>query len=383
MSTTFTPSDHLPDALLERIRSRAAQVDRDNVFPEHDLIELREAGYLRILVPEERGGAGLSLEQASVLQQRLATAAPATALAVNMHLVWTAVALILHNRGDDSLLFLQDEAARGEVFAFGISEPGNDLMLFGSDTQAAPTGDGGYAFTGTKIFTSLSPVWTRLGVHGLDSASEDRDMIVFAFIERSEAITARDDWDTIGMRGTQSRTTDLAGAVAAADRVVRRVDPGPGPDAMQFAIFAAFTLLIASVYTGLAERAIALAGEAARARISKKSGLTRAEDPVVRSRVGAMVITHDALPLQLSALSRDIDAGVDHGARWFSLLSGMKDRAVTAAQKVVDDAVIVAGGGAFRNGSELARLSRDVRAGIFHPTSPDAARQTAAASVLG
>ena len=35
-----------------------------------------------------------------------------------------------------------------------------------------------------------------------------------------------DDWDTLGMRGTQSRTTRLNGAVARAEHVVRRIDPG-------------------------------------------------------------------------------------------------------------------------------------------------------------
>jgi alkylation response protein AidB-like acyl-CoA dehydrogenase len=57
------------------------------------------------------------------------------------------------------------------VFAFGISEAGNDLVLFGSDTVAEPRPDGSYAFTGTKIFTSLAPVWTQLGLHGLDTTS--------------------------------------------------------------------------------------------------------------------------------------------------------------------------------------------------------------------
>ena len=93
-SATFDPTLYLPDDLLERIRSRAAQVDADNVFPEQDLAELREAGYLRILVPTDRGGFGLGLEQAAVLQQRLASAAPATALSINMHLVWTGVAKV-------------------------------------------------------------------------------------------------------------------------------------------------------------------------------------------------------------------------------------------------------------------------------------------------
>src|SRR5690606_22800884 len=227
---TFDPTDHLPDDLLDRIRERAPIHDHENTFPEQDLAELRDAGYLKILVPAERGGAGLGLEQAAILQQRLATASPATALAINMHLVWTGVAKVFSDRGVPGLEFVQDGAAAGEVFAFGISEGGNDLVLFGSDTDAVPAGGGSYAFTGTKIFTSLTPVWTQLGLHGLDTTSADAPKLVFAFINRSDAVETLDDWDTLGMRATQSRTTRLNGAVAASDRIVRRIDPGPGPD---------------------------------------------------------------------------------------------------------------------------------------------------------
>src|SRR5947199_359491 len=83
------------------------------------------------------------------------------------------VAKVLADGGVDALRFVQEGAVAGEVFAFGISEAGNDLVLFGSDTDAAPRPDGSYAFTGTKIFTSLAPVWTQLGLHGLDTTSGD------------------------------------------------------------------------------------------------------------------------------------------------------------------------------------------------------------------
>ena len=196
--STFDPTSYLPDDLLERIRERAPIHDRENTFPEQDLAELRDAGYLSILVPADRGGAGLGLAEAAILQQRLATAAPATALAINMHLVWTGVAKVFSDRGVPGLEFVQDGAVAGEVFAFGISESGNDLVLFGSDTEAAPTGDGGYAFTGTKIFTSLAPVWTKLGLHGLDTTSADAPKLVFAFVDRTDAVVTGDDWDTLG-----------------------------------------------------------------------------------------------------------------------------------------------------------------------------------------
>ena len=380
---SFDPLVHLPDDLLERVRERAPIHDRENTFPQQDLDELRDAGYLSILVPKERGGAGLGLEQAAVLQQRLATAAPATALALNMHLVWTGVAKVFSDRGVAGLEFLQDGAVAGEVFAFGISEGGNDLVLFGSDTDAAPQPDGGYAFTGTKIFTSLAPVWTKLGLHGLDTTSADAPKLVFAFVDRTDAVSTSDDWDTLGMRATQSRTTRLDGAAARPEHVVRRIDPGPNPDPIVFGIFSVFEILLASVYTGIARRALDLAVETVQKRRSKKTGATYSQDPDIRWRIADMGLAYDALPPQIAALARDVDSLADHGGRWFTLLSGVKHRAVTMAKSVVDDAILTAGGGSYFSSNELSRLYRDVLAGMFHPSDPESAHSTAASAWLG
>ena len=381
--SAFDPAAYLPDDLLERIRSRAAAVDTENRFPDEDLAELTDAGYLAILVPRERGGAGLGLAEASVLQQRLAQAAPATALAINMHLVWTGVAKAFSDRGIPGLEFVQTGAAAGEVFAFGISEAGNDLVLFGSDTVAEPQADGSYAFTGTKIFTSLAPVWTQLGLHGLDTTSPDAPQMVYAFVPRTEAVVTRDDWDTVGMRGTQSRTTELHGAVAPADRVVRCLAPGPNPDPIVFGIFSVFEILLASVYTGIARRALDLAVETAKGRTSKKTGLAYSDDPDIRWRIAEMALAYDALLPQVASLAVDVDAAADHGALWFAKLSGLKHRAVVAAKQIVDEAMLVAGGSSYFTRSELSRLYRDVLAGMFHPSDPESAHSTVAAAWLG
>lgn len=381
--TDFDPAAYLPDSLLERIRGRAAAIDAENRFPTEDLAELTDAGYLALLAPTALGGAGLGLAEVAVLQQRLATAAPATALAINMHLVWTGVAKVLADRGVTDLQFVHEGAVAGEVFAFGISEAGNDLVLFGSDTAAVPTGDGGYAFTGTKIFTSLAPVWTQLGLHGLDTSSPDGPKMVYAFVPRTEAVVTRDDWDTVGMRGTQSRTTELHGAVAPADRVVRRVDPGPNPDAIVFGIFSVFEILLASVYTGVARRALDLSVDVAKSRTSTKTGAPYSDDPDIRWRIAEMALAYDALPPQIATLARDVDEQANHGGLWFAKLSGLKHRAVVAAKQVVDEAMLVAGGSSYFTRSELSRLYRDVLAGMFHPSDPESAHSTVAAAWLG
>ncbi|WP_168627775.1 acyl-CoA dehydrogenase family protein [Cryobacterium sp. BB307] len=373
----------LSDELLETFRSRAAGYDSANAFFAEDLDDLKAAGYLRAFVPTALGGAGLDAQAVVREQVRLASAAPSTALGVNMHLIWTGVAKAMLDRGDDSLKFVLDEAAAGELFGFGISERGNDLMLFGSTTSAAPEADGGFRFTGTKIFTSLSPAWTRLGLHGLDTSSPDAPKLVYAFIPRgADGVETLDDWDTLGMRATQSNSTRLDGVRAEPDRVVRRVDPGPSADLLLWSIFANFELLLSAVYAGIGARALELATAAATTR-KQRDGTPRSQDPDTRWRVADAAITMDGVWPQLDAVARDIDEQVDRGGEWYRLLSGLKVRTVHAVRDVVDQAISLAGGAAFNSSSELGRLYRDVIAGVFQPSTVDSAHSTAARHLLG
>lgn len=382
----MTPEDVLPEALLERIRGRAAAYDRDNSFFHEDLEELAAAGYLKLFVPTHDGGLGLGLESAAQCQRRLATAAPATALAINMHLVWTGVAQVLAARGDHSVDFVLKEAAQGEIFAFGNSEAGNDAVLFDSHTVAAPLPGGGYSFTGTKIFTSLSPAWTRLGIFGKDPQARDGDgELVHGFMAReTPGYRILADWDTLGMRASQSNTTVLDSAVVPAGRIFRKLPVGPNADPLIFAIFACFETLLAAVYTGIGERALQVGVEAVKRRTSfKNSGRSFAQDPDIRWKVAEAAMAMDCLYPQLVAVTRDVDALVDHGPQWFPKLVGVKVSATETARKVVDLAIRVSGGSTYFRGSELERLYRDVLAGMFHPSDDESAHNTVANAWLG
>jgi alkylation response protein AidB-like acyl-CoA dehydrogenase len=382
----MTPEEVLPDELLERIRGRAAGYDRDNAFFQEDLEELVEAGYLKLFVPADDGGKGLGLAAAAQCQRRLATAAPATALAVNMHLVWTGVAQVLGARGDASLDFVLKEAAEGEVFAFGNSEGGNDSVLFDSRTVAQPQPGGGYTFTGTKIFTSLSPAWTRLGIFGKDASGRDGDgELVHGFISReTPGYRILDDWNTLGMRASQSSTTVLDGVAVPEDRIFRKLPVGPTPDPLIFAIFACFETLLAAVYTGLGERALAVGVETVKRRTSfKNGGRSYAQDPDIRWKVAEAAMAMDNLYPQLASVAGDVDNLADHGPQWFPKLVGLKVNATETARRVVDLAIRVSGGSSYFRGSELERLYRDVLAGMFHPSDDESAHNTVANAWLG
>src|SRR5262249_22633874 len=147
---------------------RAPIYDRENRFFTEDFEELRDAGYLNMPVPKELGGLGMNMSQVCREQRRLAYYAPATALAVNMHLYWVGSASICGPAGNKWCEWLLGGSVAGNVYAAGHAESGNDVPAMYSTTKAERV-DGGYVFTGRKSFGSLTPVWTHLGLHGMVS----------------------------------------------------------------------------------------------------------------------------------------------------------------------------------------------------------------------
>ncbi|MHA7140655.1 acyl-CoA dehydrogenase family protein [Arthrobacter sp. Sr33] len=379
-----TPEEILPDRLLDTFRERAAGYDARNEFFHADLADLQAIGYLALMAPVNDGGRGLGVAAVAACQRRLASAAPATALAINMHLVWTGVALMLQRLGDHSLGFVLQEATQGELYAFGLSEPGNDAVLFDSFTTATPQADGGYSFTGTKIFTSLAPAWTRLGIFGKATTPDGAGELVHGIVTRGTAgVHTVEDWDTMGMRASQSHTTRLDDVVVPAERIFRHLPVGPNADPLVFAIFGVFETLLSAVYTGIGDRSLTLAIDSARQRTTGRDGVALSQTPEVRWQIADAAMALDSLDAQLRSVARDLDEGADHGSQWFAKLVGLKLRATAVARQVNDAAMHLAGGRGYQAGSEIGRLHRDVLAGQYHPSSTESAHRTVATAWLG
>ena len=169
--------DVLTQSLLDKCRERAPIYDRENRFCQEDFDDLKAAGYMKMALPKEFGGLGFKLDEVAKETRRLAGYAPATALCINMHNYWVGDAADLWRAGDKSCEWILCEAAAGEIFAAGHAEHGNDIVGLLSTTKAERV-DGGYRFTGHKAFGSLMPVWTRLGMHGMDPSDAAAPKVV-------------------------------------------------------------------------------------------------------------------------------------------------------------------------------------------------------------
>jgi alkylation response protein AidB-like acyl-CoA dehydrogenase len=372
----------LSDRLLHRFAERCAGYDRDNRFFHEDFADLKDAGYLTMAVPRELGGRGLTLAEVCREQRRLGYHAPATALGINMHVYWVGLVADLWRQGDRSLEWLLKEAMAGEVFNAGHSERGVDLPVLLSTSKAERV-DGGFRFTGHKMFGSLAPVWTRCGLHAMWADADGGPKIVHAFMPRDAAgYRIVETWDTMGMRATRSDDTILESAFVP-DRYIARMVPAGGADAFVLGIFAWALLGFANVYHGVAQRAMDLALPAIRSKTSLAVSRSMAYHPGVQHTVAEMALAFDPIGPHIDRIAEDWSNGVDHGATWPAKIVSAKYHAVEACWRIVDLAMEVSGGAGMFRANELERLFRDARCGRFHPANTFLTHEIVAKTALG
>ncbi|HVO60998.1 MAG TPA: acyl-CoA dehydrogenase family protein [Terriglobales bacterium] len=374
----------LTEEMLTRFAGRAATYDRENRFFQEDFEELRASKYLLLPVPVEFGGAGLSLAEVCREQRRLAYYAPATALAVNMHLYWLGVAADLRRRGDNSLDWILREAVAGEIFAAGHAESGNDIPVLLSTTKAERV-NGGYRFTGRKHFGSLTPVWTRLGVHGMDTSDPSQPKIVHAFLPRDSAgYIIKETWDVLGMRATRSDDTVLENAFIP-DRYLARIVPagGAGIDPFLLSVFAWALMGFGNIYYGLARRALDQVITEVKRKSSVALSRSLAYHPEIQHSIAEMMIELDSIEPHLEKVAEDWSNGVDHSPQWPSKIFAAKYHAVESSWRVVDRGLDILGGlGIFRSAG-YERLLRDARLGRIHPANSFLTHEIVAKTALG
>jgi acyl-CoA dehydrogenase len=363
--------------LAERFRTDAMRHDRDNAFPEENFTAMRESGYLRLAVPEELGGLGASMRQVCYAQAALAGSCAATALAVNMHHYLTLANVYRWRHG----------AAAAEGLLRRVASEGVVLMTSGGSDGIWPSAtavkeNGGYRVTGRKVFCSQAPVAGMLTtMAAYDDPEAGRIVLLMGIPMSSPGVEILDTWDTLGMRATASQDVQLTDVLVGEGQIAARRPWGRVDPALQNAGIH-FAPPVASVYYGVAAAA---RDEAVRIVSGRKDadGVPLAEDVTIQRQVGLMDY---ALRTSWWSLMGALDElGDDYTVSAALMETQMlaKRHVITAASEVVDLAMSIAGGSAYFKRSPLEQAYRDVRAGAFHPLSPEKTLLSAGRSALG
>ncbi|WP_373516171.1 acyl-CoA dehydrogenase family protein [Pricia sp.] len=365
---------------------RAAHYDANNLFFQEDFDELKQAGYLLIAVPEEFGGYGMPMDECEALTRKLAYHAAPTALALNMHNYWAGLAADLWRNGDTTMQWVLEEAGRGKVFAAGHGESGNDIPVLYSTCRAERV-EGGYTFTGHKMFGSLTPVCDYLGLHGQDNSDPDNPIVVHAFLPRdSKNFEIRNTWDNVlGMRATRSDDTLLNGTFIPDKYIVRKLPTGfKGIDGFILGIFAWALMGFGNVYYGLAQRVVDMVLESVKKK--KSVALDRpsmAHLPGIQHDIAEMILELEGIGPHLDTIAREWGEGKAYGAPWGVKIFAAKCHAVEGSWRIVDRAMDIMGGAGILRKSGFERLFRDARLGRVHPSNSYITREVLAKGMLG
>jgi alkylation response protein AidB-like acyl-CoA dehydrogenase len=203
-----------------RFAPRAAQWDETASFPTANYDDLREAGLLRLCVPESHGGLGADYPTYMMVAAEIGRFCGATALTYNMHIcstMWTGVLA-------DGIAMTDaqraEHAKRREIHFDRVVRDGAIYAQPFSEGSAAAAGrapfgttarkvDGGWLVNGRKIFASLAGSANYYGVLCTEDKGDQhpdaRDTLYLAVPAGSAGFSIHGEWDPLGMRGTVSR----------------------------------------------------------------------------------------------------------------------------------------------------------------------------------
>ena len=359
------------------ITPRAAEVDRDALWPAHALRALGDAGLMGLLAPRSVGGEGEGLVGLVAVTEAIAREGASAAMCFGMHCVATAVIAVkatAHQRAN----YLEPIATGRHVTSLALSETGMGASFYVSQTSLRRDGDalvvdgekqfvtnGGHADS-YVVSTMASDPEARLG--------ESSCLIVDA---DTPGLHWLEPWLGLGMRGNSSRGVRIEGA-----RVPRANLLGEEGDQTWYVfevIVPSFLLAMSAVYLGVARAALDETIGHLRSREISVAGATLSEVPALQIELAEMWAAVEACRLQVFEAARRSDEGQD-------ALTAVLTSKVVAAETVVavtNQAMTLCGGIAYRENARLAQLLRDGRASHVMAPTTHMLKQWTARRLLG
>ena len=357
----------------------APVVDEEARWPKASLRALQGIGLGGLVVPQTSGGLGHGLLALAQVCEVLGQVCPSTGLCFGMHCVGTAV-LAAKATTDQQARYLEPISQGQHLTTLALSEPGTGAHFYIPQTRLATHLPDLYTVTGTKTFVTNGGHADSYVV-STAAAEPDAPPGMFSCVVVGEGVPGLSwgpPWHGLGMRGNASRTMELRDVA-----VPRRDLLGEEGDEIWYVfhvIAPYFLVAMAGTYLGIATAAL----EEARAHLSRRqyghTGRTLAQQPVLQHRLGVLWAEVERTRRLIYHAAAAGDAGeLDALPALLSAKAEVADCAVT----VVNEAMTLAGGIAYRDGTRLERLLRDARAAHVMAPTTDMLRTWTGRALLG
>jgi alkylation response protein AidB-like acyl-CoA dehydrogenase len=348
----------LQSLCTETIGPLASEVDRSGAFPEQSIEALKAAGLLGAISAPEVGGLGLGLRGAAEIVRLVAQQCASTAMVLCMHYSGAAV-LEAHASIDVRLA-----AASGDhLSTLAFSEAGS-RSHFWAPTSTAHKDGGEVVLNAWKSWvTSASKatayVWSSqpLAAEGLSS--------IWLVPADTQGLTVQGGYDGLGLRGNDS--SPVSGQEVRVPVTAMLGQDGKGFDIMMTVVLPLFNVLNAACSVGLMEAAVERTATYASAARFAHVDSSLSDLPTIRSYIARMRVKTD---MARTLLDDTVSAAESGRADTMLRVLECKAAAGETATEVLDLAMRVCGGSAFRKEVGVDRYFRDARAaGVMAPTT--------------
>jgi alkylation response protein AidB-like acyl-CoA dehydrogenase len=204
----------------EKIAPQAQAIDSSNEFPREIYRHFHEIGLIGLLVPEELGGAGASLQTMVRVYAEVAQASAACGLILS-NSVEALVPIVTYAQPELRDAVLQRVLVDSEIPCFALTEPSAGSDATGIATQAQERPDG-YVISGRKTFITNGSVGGMYLVFAQTDPSERKGRRLSAFLvdRTAPGFAVGVDEKTMGTRGSPLTELILDDVHVAASRMV-------------------------------------------------------------------------------------------------------------------------------------------------------------------
>lgn len=358
MSTLTEVLASLESVCTSVIAPAAVEIDRAGAFPQQAINALTEAGILGAFSAPEVGGHGLGHAGAAAIVGRIAQDCASTAMVVCMHYCGTAVL-----EGTASPEIRKAAASGRHLSTLAFSEAGSRSHFWAPVSTASVDGEQIRLDARKSWITSANQatafVWSSKPV-----AAEGASTL-WLVPNHSAGLAITGPFDGLGLRGNDSAPATAAGLHVAPSAMLGK--DGGGFDLMMGTVLPLFSLCNAAVSLGLMEAACVRTIAHVNSTQFAEAGTGLGDLPTIRSYVAQMRVKTDMVRTLLDDSAQALATG-----RADAMLRVLEIKAAAgeAATQVLDTAMRVCGGAAFRKDVGVERAFRDARAaGVMAPTT--------------
>ena len=348
-----------------QIRELSPVIDKESRWPEENIRALQAAGLGGLVIDQSMGGLGQGLAGLARVCELLGQSCASTGISFGMHCVGSAV-LSAQPTQHQIDTFLKPISEGNHLTSLALSEPGTGAHFYFPGCSSSLQDDGTLEIEGTKCFVTngahADSYVVSTGHTGEDEVPHFSCIVVD---NNLDGMTWANKWTGFGMRGNSSVGLQLDRVSVPGANLLGHV--GDQTWYVFNIVMPYFLMAMSGVYMGVAGAAMDEVRTHLMNRVHSHTGSPLSELPLIQQKYATLSGKLESMRHLVLGAAQQFDDKEENAVVAIMLA---KAEVAETATMIVNEAMTMMGGIAYRDGTRIQQLLRDVRAShVMAPTT--------------